>query len=253
MKEGSPEKIDGIEIYAKNIKNDGKIISDTYAKIVTEQYEGSGEIERKAEQKKHKVSPWVLVLVIVVLMIFFGWKFTPEISIPFIGKISPGDGKEKYVSHNVGFSFHDKQGNLMVGVLGTHLDYSGMIYLYGTFDNPSDQSVHIKEKYLKIEFGSSTLENRVMNENIFLQSKATGISIGLLNVNNPKKILLPTLISDPHVKLVISEVFEVVEDDWYRKNYQFKTVVICENRLENVVNSEGRVPQMFVPVCYRDY
>jgi len=40
--------IDGVEIYAKKIINDGIITSDTYSKIVTEDYSGKGSVLAEA-------------------------------------------------------------------------------------------------------------------------------------------------------------------------------------------------------------
>ena len=36
--------IDGVEIYAKKFNFDGKVSSDTYAKIVTDEYNGKGDV-----------------------------------------------------------------------------------------------------------------------------------------------------------------------------------------------------------------
>lgn len=40
--------IDGVEIYAKKIINDGMISSDTYSKIITEDYAGRGSVVSEA-------------------------------------------------------------------------------------------------------------------------------------------------------------------------------------------------------------
>lgn len=73
----------GVEIYARNIKNSGKISSDTHTKIITENYEGSGEvssISKKEVDIKWFSTWWGKFIIAVVstviaggLMFLFGW------------------------------------------------------------------------------------------------------------------------------------------------------------------------------------
>lgn len=68
----------GLEIYARNIKNDGKIVSDSYAKIVTENYEGQGEVVTNAGGNNLPSLFWWSAgiaggLLVAYLTYLFGW------------------------------------------------------------------------------------------------------------------------------------------------------------------------------------
>lgn len=76
--------MNGLEIYARNIKNNGVFKTDTYAKIIAENYEGAGKIERTESIKINErwyqkwliqfiALPIAVGLVIAFLVFYFGW------------------------------------------------------------------------------------------------------------------------------------------------------------------------------------
>lgn len=74
----------GLEIYARKIKNDGTLESDTYTTIVTEDYSGSGRIINRIGSKIRKTwhgSWWGKVVIFLLsgvilagVVHFIGWK-----------------------------------------------------------------------------------------------------------------------------------------------------------------------------------
>lgn len=76
MDEKEKQKIDGIEIYAKEIKNNGVISTDTYAKIVTDKYEGKGSVVKNENIKKKSLSdPTIIIGIIALIITLLAWLF----------------------------------------------------------------------------------------------------------------------------------------------------------------------------------
>ena len=67
MMENNKNKTDGLEKYARNIVNNGNISSDTHAKIITEDYNGNGNISVNSNREKIKwwEKNWVQVIFLV--------------------------------------------------------------------------------------------------------------------------------------------------------------------------------------------
>lgn len=71
IKNEKENRIKGVELYARKINNTGKITSDSYTKVVSDNYSGDGEVSSysKKGSKKHWYKKWWIEYIIFPLVV----------------------------------------------------------------------------------------------------------------------------------------------------------------------------------------